>query len=49
MSTTLGPGFKLDKATGKIVKRAPRLPAGQMANKHKQAARKAKQWKAKSK
>lgn len=47
MSTSLGPGFKLDTATGKVVRKAPKLPAGQAANKHKQAAREAKQWKAK--
>lgn len=42
----LGPGFKLKD--GKLTKRAPRMAPVLAAAKHKQAARKEKAWKRKS-
>jgi hypothetical protein len=46
---SLGPTFRLDKSSGKITKRPPRVAAGQKRNKIAKATREAKAWKAKSK
>lgn len=48
----IGSGFKISGSkSGKVVvvRKAPRMAAGQAANKHQQAAREEKAWKAKSK
>lgn len=46
-SKTIGSGFRI--SAGKVVKRAPRMPAGQAANAYAKAAREEKAWRAKSK
>ena len=40
-------GYKVQD--GKLVKKPPRMAAGQARNKHQQAARKAKAWQSRSK